>query len=216
MGEKDVRNELECLGKVVKIVEKEEGVLKDGKMCFEEWEILEFLLEMQSWSVKIKVLVLHFADLAKKYGKFTVRSLRFVIDFLLAMEKDWFSCWVMVESIRNYVVEYLEMLLITKEISFAYLVSVLQLVYQGNSLFFDKTTTDLLILEAFVSTLGEFKGNNYEDCVKTIWEREIDLVSPIHIVKGLILEPSNLIPQGFYLAIHYSDSNFTSRHSKFP
>ena len=201
------KEELRLLKNMIKRVFYQNFAVINGVKVFEEAEILSFLLEAQ-WSPKVKILIISFLNLAKKYEKFAIISLKFVIKSLLSLQsKTWFTTYKTFEKMKEKVLKQLKAHETNQEITIENLLKIQKLLYSNTSLFFDKAGTDMFIVESFILTLNEYKGLNIEDCVKIKWVKDINPECGLKLVKGLILENSLKI-QGFYDIIHFSQSNF--------
>ena len=206
--EAHIRDELCVLDRLLQKIIEEESVIQGNFKIFAEAEILDFISNIQKWTPKIRMLIKCFENLSRKYGRFAIRSMKFVIDYLLLTRGNWFQNYIQLEKNKCSIITYMQSLLIKEEITFARLRSVLQLTYQGISLFFDKDYCDMQILEAFLITLGEYKGKNLEDCIKTVWIADMHFNSPLQLLNGLVLETNSQVLDGLHCAIHYSESNF--------
>jgi hypothetical protein len=190
------------------------SLLHNNSKLFEDQEILEHLLNVEKWSANINILISSYINLSKKYGVFTFISLKFSINCLLNIESSsWFTPYKVLEKFKTIVLQYLSRAKSTADITFHRLLDLQKVLFSGNSLFFQKSLVDLVILECFVATLGEYKGITYEECLKIVWVNDIDLESSCRVLNGLVIEEFNIEVQGKFNIVHYSESNYTSRYT---
>jgi hypothetical protein len=203
----NVRNELRIIRDTIIAIENGRVLYSSKQRLFCEYEILEWLYEAENWSPNIKVLIYHFFDIAKRYGKFVLGALKLSVLIILEIFDDiWAVNAIKLSRWKSVLNAYFQQFVYNETPNLRQLLEIQQCLFDGNSISYRKTETDMLIIEAFINSLDEFNGASYESNIKVIRVKDYIAEFPIVLVKGLVIEEHHKIRNGVYNLVHFSES----------